>query len=260
MKNYRTPRLLAILAIPLFLASCKEDKPEIPVSCTGVEWSHFGQEDGQDDWLNLCEGNSACGGTTQSPINITGAVDNPMLDSLFFVYGKTPVEIENKGYTVEFVCEPGSVLVIGSTEYVLKQFHYHTTSEHQLNGASFPLEVHFVHKASDTDLAVVGVFFEAGAENELFAKYLSKFPTSEGEYKDATQEIELASLLPANRSFYNYGGSLTTPPCSEVVRWFVLKEKITASAAQIAQFQSILDNNHRQVQPLNGRVVYSHEQ
>ena len=260
MRKHLNIHFMAVLAIPLFLASCKDDEPKIPVSCTGVEWSHNESDNGQDEWINLCEGNSACGGTVQSPINIMGAVDNTTLDSLSFFYTTTPIEIENKGYTVEFVCEPGSNLLIGSTQYELKQFHFHTKSEHQLNGASFPLEVHFVHKASDTDFAVVGVFFEAGAENELFTKYLAEFPTSEGEYKDPNEELALINLLPHNRSFYHYQGSLTTPPCSEVVSWYVLKDKITASPAQIAQFQAILDNNHREVQPLNNRPVYSYNQ
>ena len=115
---------------------------------------------------------------------------------------------------------------IGSTKYSLAQFHYHAQSEHQLNGIHYPLEVHFVHKASDTDLAVVGVFFEEGAENELLAKYLSDFPLTEGTFEEHSEEIELADLLPANKSYYHYNDSLTTPICSELVTWYVLTNTI----------------------------------
>ena len=251
---------LVILSIPFLLVNCKDDEQDIPTNCDGIEWTHNGSENGQDDWVNLCEGYSACGGQAQSPINIAGAVDGNLSPALIFSYTKTPVEIENNGHTIEFVCESGSTVDIGSTKYSLAQFHYHAQSEHQLNGTHYPLEVHFVHKASDTDLAVVGVFFEEGAENELLAKYLSDFPLTEGTFEEHSEEIELADLLPANKSYYHYNGSLTTPSCSEVVNWYVLKNTITASASQIAQFKGILNNNFREVKNLNGRVITSHDE
>ena len=114
--------------------------------------------------------------------------------------------------------------------------------------------MHFVHQHSDTDFAVLGLMFEEGKENQLFAKYLDKFPTVKGEYK-SDETIDLLSLFPENKSYYNYKGSLTTPPCSEVVNWHVLKTPVTASKEQIKKFSKILNRNFRPIQPLNNRTV-----
>jgi carbonic anhydrase len=261
MKNSITFRFLAFLSLPFLLASCNDDEKTIPESCDGIEWTHHGADNGQDEWVNLCQGYSACGGDAQSPINITNAVSNNSLDSLSFNYGTTTVEIENNGHTVEFVCEAGSTVSVGGTSYPLKQFHYHSHSEHQLDGEHLPLEVHFVHQASsDSDAIVVGAFFEQGAENELFAKFLADFPKQKGDPNfESTEEIELGTLLPSNKSFYHYKGSLTTPPCSEIVHWYVLKNRITASAAQLAQFKLILLADFREIQATNGRPIYSYD-
>ncbi len=247
--------LSSVILMVSFLWSCKDKEEEIPADCSKVHWNH----DEQKEWVNLCTGYNACSGKNQSPINITETVANPNLPSLVFEYSETPTEIENKVYTIEFVCEEGNKLVIGEREYKLIQFHYHAKSEHQINGTNYPLEVHFVHKSSDTDFAVVGVFFEEGEENPLFAKYLAHFPAAEDKYID-TAKIFLEKLLPENKSFYHYSGSLTTPPCSEVVNWYVLKNKITASSAQIAQMQSILNDNYLSTQEINGRIVYTKDE
>ncbi len=261
MKKNLKPCFLALLAISLFLASCDDDEKTIPESCDGIEWTHHGEDNGQDEWVNLCQGYSACGGSAQSPINITNAVDNSSLDSLSFDYGTTTVEIENNGHTVEFVCEAGSTVTVGGKSYPFKQFHYHSHSEHQLDGEHLPLEIHFVHQESSTsDAIVVGAFFAEGAENELFTAFLSDFPKKKEDPSfTSTEEIELGSILPSNKSFYHYEGSLTTPPCSEVVHWYVLKDKITASAAQLAQFKAILLADFREIQPTNGRPIYSYD-
>lgn len=248
--------LFGFVVIALTILACKSDKTDIPTSCDGVHWSHNGSEDGQDKWPDLCTGFSACGDENQSPVNITGVVTDASLPDLHFSYSTTSTEIENNGHAIEFSCDEGSSLSIGSLQYELLQFHYHAKSEHQLNGQYYPLEVHFVHRASDTDFAVVGVFFEAGEENDLFSEFLAHFPVEKGTYTDTTA-IDLASLLPENKSFYHYSGSLTTPPCSEVVQWYVLKEALTASPEQLAQFEGILKNNYRNVQALNGRQIYS---
>jgi len=250
--------LFLFVVLTTIFASCGLFEKK-PTDCTKVHWTHNGEEDGQEKWQNLCTAYDACGGQSQSPINIVGAENSTSLTSLVFNYASTPTEIENNGHTIEFVCEVGSKLTIGSTDYFLKQFHYHALSEHQVAGNHYPLEVHFVHKANDTNYAVVGVFFEEGEENLLFTEFLSHFPTEEGVYTDTT-EIELSELLPENKSYYHYSGSLTTPPCSEVVHWYVMQTPITASATQITQFSSILKNNYRNVQNLNGRSIYKFDE
>lgn len=257
MKNLSI--LIKLLIVSEFFSACVYDQAVIPTDCTNTHWTHHMTGTGQEAWVDLCTGYSSCGGMNQSPVNITGAMSSSALSALNFNYSYTPVEIENNGHTIEFVCEAGSKLLIGGTSYELLQFHYHGSSEHQVDGKKYPLEVHFVHKATDTEFAVVGVFFEEGSEHSLFSKYLSHFPKEEGTYT-ATPEIELTDLLPENKSYFHYTGSLTTPPCSEVVKWYVLKQKITASASQLAQFQAILKNNFRNIQSLEGRKIFQFDE
>lgn len=248
-----------ISVLSLVVSSCVYDSAVIPTDCTNIHWTYTMTAGGQDHWADLCTGYNACGGMSQSPVNIIGAVAQPNLSKLTFGYSTTAAEIENNGHTIEFVCDPGNKLTIGGTQYELLQFHYHAQSEHQVDGKKSPLEVHFVHKATDSDFAVIGVLFEEGASNSLFNQYLSRFPAEEGTYTDHS-EIELTELLPLNKSYYHYSGSLTTPPCSEVVHWYVLKNKLTASASQLAQFQALLKNNYRNIQNLNGRKIYSFDE
>ena len=248
--------------IPLFLilvSGCVYDHAVIPTDCTNIHWTYPMTPGGQDHWADLCTGFNACRGMSQSPVNISGATALSSLSKLNFSYATTETEIENNGHTIEFVCRPGSKITAGGTQYELLQFHYHAQSEHQVAGKTFPLEVHFVHKATGSDYAVVGVFFEEGAANALFSRFLSHFPHDEGTYTDAA-EIELGGLLPEDKSYFHYNGSLTTPPCSEVVNWYVLKKTLTASANQIDQFKTLLKNNSRRIQDLNGRKIFSFDE
>ena len=147
--------------------------------------------------------------------------------------------------------------MIGEKKYKLLQFHYHALSEHKINDAHSPIEVHFVHKNNDTDFAVLGFMFKEGKEYDLFSKYLTQFPTEKGDFV-SEDVIDLKELIPSNLSYYNYSGSLTTPPCSEVVNWYVLQTPQEASAEQITEFSKILHNNYRPTKPLNERKVFSY--
>jgi len=225
--------------------------------CSHVHWSHHEGEEGPENWVNLCDGFSSCGGETQSPINIISR-ETTMVDSLkglIVDYNTTNVDIINNGHTVQFNTLGDNDLIIGEKAYRLLQFHYHAQSEHAVNGEKFPLEIHFVHKYSDADYAVLGLMFEIGEENTLFKNYLSHFPTEKGSYT-SEDLIQLKNLLPADLSYYYYSGSLTTPPCSEVVRWYLLKNPITASKEQIELFSGILHGNYRPIMPVNGRKIY----
>lgn len=225
--------------------------------CTTVHWGYSDNE-GPDKWASLCTGFSACAGANQSPIDIDIAAteQNEGLSPLAFDYKSSATNIINNGHTVQFNIDEGSSVTISDKSYQLLQFHFHTASEHTVNGKQYPMEVHFVHKNTDTGFAVVGIFYEEGAENALLAKYLANFPKEKGEYtSDST--LELASLLPEKLGYFHYAGSLTTPPCSEVVSWYVLQQPLTASKEQIEAFAAILKNNFRPVQPLNDRKLYS---
>ncbi len=224
--------------------------------CAKVHWTHHAGDEGPENWKNLCDGFADCGGQAQSPIDIkSDALKSPAgLQAITVNYGASAVNIINNGHTVQFNISGEHTAMLGGKEYKLLQFHYHALSEHTIDGKYYPLEVHFVHKHSDSDFAVIGVMFEKGAANPLFDRYLAHFPQSGGDYK-ATETFEPAAMLPSDMSYYHYQGSLTTPPCSEVVSWYVLKTPVTASARQLEDFAKILDNNYRPVQPLNGREV-----
>ncbi len=240
---------LVIFSALLFSACNKGEKHD----AHEVHWGYEG-ETAPKFWSELKGEYVACAGTAQSPIDINGGLGDTILNPLKTNYAFTKTSIVNNGHTVQFNVEPGSKLIANETEYELLQFHYHALSEHTLDGKYFPLEVHFVHKANEKDLAVIGVFFEEGEDNQLFTEFLANFPKTEGEFK-SEQTIDLSKLLPADLDYFHYDGSLTTPPCSEIVNWYVLKHKLTASAEQIMKFQAILDSNFRPVQELNGREI-----
>ncbi len=267
----KTHILLAMATALTMLVSCNtakqknemksEQKKETPEhakkkDCSDVHWSHHKGEHGPENWENLCEGFSACGGDAQSPIDISETQPNESLNPIGFNYGKTKTSIINNGHTVQFNVDEGSTIVIDDKKYDLLQFHYHATSEHTYNGNYYPLEVHFVHKHSDTDLAVVGIMYDKGEANELFSRFLKHFPKEKGEY-NSDELIDLSKILPKDKSYYHYSGSLTTPPCSEVVSWFMLQKPLKASQDQIDNFSKILDKNFRPIQKTNGRKVYS---
>jgi len=226
--------------------------------CKDIHWSHHEGEEGPENWQNLCDGFADCGGKVQSPINIVtkNVKSDVKLLTPDFSYDKSKVDIINNGHTVQFNISGNNSVKLKGKTYKLLQFHYHALSEHTINGKHFPIEVHFVHKYDGGDYAVIGIMFKEGNENDLLNKYLNKFPKTKGEYK-SDDMINLLSLLPKNRDYFNYSGSLTTPPCSEVVNWYVLKNPITASKRQIEQFSKILNHNYRPIQPLNDREVKS---
>ncbi len=221
-----------------------------------VYWNHKKGENGPENWKNLCATFADCGGKVQSPVNIALKNVKPCKDlkKLEFDYKSSKIYISNTGHTVQFNITGENTLKIKDKVYKLLQFHFHAMSEHTINGKHFPLEVHFVHKYSNTDFAVVGAMFIKGKENALLKKYLDKFPTEKGKYS-SDETLDLSSLLPKMKSYYNYNGSLTTPPCSEVVSWYVLSKPIEASKQQLEQFAKILHSNFRPVQPLNGRQI-----
>lgn len=222
-----------------------------------AEWSYEG-ETGAANWDKLEMEGNACNGKVQSPIDIVAKDTKPgeNLSAIKFEYSDSDANIVNNGHTIQFNATGENKIMIGDKEYKLLQFHYHAGSEHTVDGKRYPLEVHFVHKNSDTDYAVIGVMFEEGAENGFLKNYMNDFPAEKGE-KKGEGKIELKNLLPKNTAYYNYKGSLTTPPCSEVVNWYVMKNPVSASKEQLDSFAKMLDGNYRPVMPLEGREVGS---
>ena len=209
-------------------------------------------------WGQLDPAYAACSaGTQQSPIDLRDAVtaDLPPAAIAWRPIGLS--EIVHNGHTIQVNTSGGGGMQLDGAGYDLLQFHFHHMSEHTMDGRQFPLEVHFVHKASDGQgLAVVGVFFEEGAANPVLAPIWAAMPMRKGEAA-GSGTIDPAGLLPASRAAFRYAGSLTTPPCSEVVAWTVMKQPVTASAEQIGRFAKLFPNNFRPVQPLNRRFLLS---
>jgi carbonic anhydrase len=211
---------------------------------------------GPEHWWEICPPkNFICeAGTRQSPIDLPAALEGP-LPKLAFKYRPVPFEVENNGHTIEVKVAPGSFLRIGQERYKLVQFHFHTPSEHKLQGQAYPMELHFVHRNALGELAVVGVFLREGAANPVIQEIWDHIPEEAGLAAKHEEEIDPRDLLPADREYYRYAGSLTTPPCTEGVRWHVLHDPIDVSAAQIDQFREIFPLNARPLQPLHGRPV-----
>ena len=167
--------------------------------------------------------------------------------------GKTLV---NNGHTVQVNYAPGSSLELDGMHFELKQFHFHAPSENLIEGRSYPLEGHLVHANDKGELAVVAVMFEPGQANAALSQAWQALPAKAGEMHSLEQPISAEQLLPAQHDYYRFSGSLTTPPCSEGVRWLVMKQPVQVSQAQIDAFKAVMHHpNNRPVQPLNGRLV-----
>jgi|SRR5215831_17856781 len=221
----------------------------------GPHWSYAGK-DGPDHWSELDKSFSACqAGHHQSPIDIRApkAADLPPIQ---FAYQPVPLHIVNNGHTIQVNYAPGSFITVGDKRYELKQFHFHHPSEERINGKGFAMVAHLVHAAPDGALAVVAVLLDAGAANPFVASLWQHLPSHEGPEQDFDDaKLDVTALLPTNRGYYTFDGSLTTPPCSENVTWFVLKTPEPISQGQADAFGKIYPNDARPTQPLYDRQV-----
>lgn len=217
-------------------------------------WSYSG-EAGPENWARLAPEYAACGiGVNQSPIDISKTIPAE-LSPLQFDYKGHGTTIVNNGHTVQINVEPGSWLRAGGEEFQLVQFHFHSPSEHQVNGELFPLEGHFVHQDSSGALAVVGVLFRAGERNTDLARIGSAAPQVINQPAAIDMDIADLELYGNHESYYRYNGSLTTPPCTEGVQWYVLKQPGQIAAEQAASFVKLIGEDARGPQPINARIV-----
>jgi carbonic anhydrase len=209
-------------------------------------------------WGTLSEKYKECGiGLNQSPINITNSL-HANLPPLTVKYNKATSErIVDNGHTIEVMMAPGDSFTMDGKTFELKQFHFHSPSENHIDGKSFPLEAHFVHLDKDGNIAVIAVMFEEGAENTELTKFWKDMPQKEGESNVLKLKNIANNLLPKDKHYYRFNGSLTTPPCTEGVRWFVLKQPMTISKEQIKKFHddTMHHNNNRPIQPLDARMI-----
>ena len=219
------------------------------------DWGYEGKH-GPQQWGSLKSEFSTCKlGHHQSPIDIR-ATTKGKLDPIAFDYKPSALRVIDNGHTIQANYDAGSGITIAGVHYDLLQFHFHTPSEERINGKAYPLVAHLVHKSAEGKLAVVAVLFKEGKDNPTLANVFSHLPAEKG--KEVAAEgvnLDIASVLPATQGYYNFAGSLTTPPCSEEVNWFVLKTPVEMSKAQLKQFHHVYTHNARPVQPLHARVV-----
>lgn len=220
-------------------------------------WSYEGEE-GPDHWGELSADFLICSeGWNQSPINLVDDL-NANLPVLEFEYYSTTIDEINNGHTIQQNIKPGSYVRIPerNLSYELKQFHFHSPSEHTVDGKHFAMEIHFVHTDKDGELAVVGVMIDEGEEHPVLSQLWAFMPENPGDTSQKPIGIEETDLLPPAREYYAYSGSLTTPPCTEGVRWVVLKTPVQASAEQIAAFKNRMGPaTNRPVQPIHARMI-----
>jgi len=244
------------------------------VDVHGVPLPSPSGEVGGETWaeaFNPLHGNGSCDGLSQSPINFSAGIADPLAAPVGAVnaihYEGGDVIAENNGHTIQV--NPNRSIVIDDAEYRLLQFHFHTKSEHTLAGVHSRLEMHFVHQKSGStgtnDLAVLGVLIQEGQkEHKGFLELFGNFPGQPVAHHEIISALaaNYGKFLPKDKTVYSYSGSLTTPPCSENVKWFVFPDSLKLSAGQIQGFQDMFKDHsgvnlgtNRPVQPLNSRTV-----
>ncbi|RLJ39232.1 carbonic anhydrase [Acidovorax sp. 106] len=219
-----------------------------------AHWAYQGHG-GPKHWGELESSFEACArGSAQSPVDIRNPVkaDLPALD---FQYAAAAPTLVNNGHTVQVNLPAGNNLVVDGKKLELLQFHFHTPSEEAVAGKHAAMVAHFVHKDEDGKLGVVAVLIQPGKTNPAWAPIFAHLPRVGEQVTVDGLSLDLPALLPAKKGYYSFEGSLTTPPCSEGVKWMVLKEPVKLSPQQIKAFRQIYNANARPLQPLNGRVV-----
>lgn len=220
-----------------------------------VHWGYEG-EIGPDRWGGLDPSFAVCDtGMRQSPVDLTGSGEGAG-GGLEIRWRATDAEVVDNGHTIQINLAEGSAITLEGRSFSLVQFHFHLPSEHTVDGASSAMEVHFVHAAEEGDLAVIGVFMDAGGAHAAIQSIWDAIP-GDGSAA-ALGALDPSPLLPDGRSYFRYAGSLTTPPCSEIVSWVVMTETMFVSQAQVDAFAALYPMNARPVQPLHDRSIELH--
>ncbi len=225
----------------------------------------YGSAEGPRTWGGLSKGFAACSaGKSQSPIDIATSTRTALTPAsathqalgLHVMHAEHLADGINTGHTIQVNYGGADTLVVGDDRYALVQYHFHSPSEHTVKGTRFPMEMHLVHRSAEGRLAVIGVLMTEGKTNAALAPVWSNLPRQKGyEVKVPNVTVDVDELLPTTLTTYRYEGSLTTPPCSEGVRWLVMTTPVEVGPEQVAAFRAIVKDNNRPVQGLNGRVI-----
>ena len=218
-------------------------------------WGYTGHRADPAHWGELDPAFETCAkGRLQTPIDIRGAVKTD-LPALTFSYASAAPTLVNNRHTIQVNLPPGQSLKVGDQTYALLQFHFHTPSEEAIAGKHTAMVAHFVHRNAAGELGVVAVLFTQGQKNAAFDGIFAHLPRPGESITVDDMTLDLAALLPADKRYYAYEGSLTTPPCSQGVHWMVLKTPVQLGADQIKAFRRLFNANARPIQPLNGRII-----
>jgi carbonic anhydrase len=217
-------------------------------------WSYEGDA-GPERWAQLSPEFAACAkGSRQSPIDIRDGIA-VQLDPVQFDYRASSFKVIDNGHTVQVNVQPGNFIDVTGRRYELQQFHFHRPSEERINGRQFDMVVHLVHKDAEGRLAVIAVLLDRGSVQPVVQSVWNNLPLEKGEEVPARVQIDLNALLPTERSYYTYMGSLTTPPCSEGVLWMVMQQPVGIAPEQIGVFSRMYPMNARPVQASAGRMI-----
>ena len=233
------------------------DAAEQPPAIEAAAWSYEG-DTGPERWAELDATYATCeAGQEQSPIDVNTAPVSDAeqgADPVTYDYRPAAFTLKKEPYTIKASAKDAGGITLGDEPYDLLQFHIHTPSEHTLDGDRTELGVHLVHQNADGELAVVQLFFKPGEGDGPLSEAFADLPRT----KDETTTLEgfdVSTLLPDKRTTFRYDGSLTTPPCTENVRWIVMQEAMEGSSDLITTVQDLIGDSARPLQPLNGREV-----
>jgi len=259
------------IALATILLSGCQDNEKNPKQIEENHLKHWGYSEdvAPAHWSKLDKKFYMCTeGEQQSPINVVANTKDKLLPPLDIQYIKSSKSVAhhthtghtkelNNGHTVEVEVESGNIFNIDGESYELKQFHFHTPSENHVDGKSYPLEAHFVHATKEGKLAVIAVMFEEGTEHPTLKKIWSKFPMKVNNELDMDFNADdLNTMMPDDKSYYRFKGSLTTPPCTEDVKWFVMKTPLSVSKQEIdAIYKELGHANNRPIQATNKREI-----
>jgi carbonic anhydrase len=242
------------------LAARKEPIEEIiePAHAAGeVHWDYAGVN-GPAAWGSLKPEFATCAtGKRQSPINIDDSITlRGPAEAIVFDYNTSSATVVNNGHTIQIDVTGDNGIIVRGSRYQLLQLHFHHPSEERINYRSFAMVAHLVHKDYLGRLAVVAVLLEPGPANPVINNFWTYMPLGPGDrVAMPMRSVDLAGLLPKDQRYYQFMGSLTTPPCTEDVLWMILKQPVTLSHEQMRLFAQQFPNNARPVQAINGRVV-----
>ena len=252
VKPHKSPALQRVA-----LATTSAPAAATPVAAAAphsLHWSYEGAT-GPQAWARLAPEFSKCGsGERQSPIDIRDGMKLD-LEPIIFEYRPSSFKVIDNGHTIQANVNGWSQMRVMGRRFRLVQFHFHTPSEEVIDGRQYDMVVHLVHKDSEGRLGVVAVLVEGGTRQPAIQAVLNNLPLEKGEEVSVTTHLDLNQILPADRKYFTYMGSLTTPPCTEDVLWIVMKQPVQASADQLNLFSRLYPMNARPTQATSSRTI-----